>query len=87
MFSYTTFEFMTTNKYPEAVLVSFTLQNGNPIAINAHAIDTIIMYQDIHHSAISTYGSQSMEGKYYVVRGSVEALKSRVNQAIEESKG
>jgi hypothetical protein len=76
---------MSENQHPKAVLVSFTLQNGNPIVINAHAIDTIVLYGDQFHSAISTSASKHMEGKYYVVKGGPETIKFIVDKAIKDS--
>ncbi len=76
---------MNDSRYPKAALVSLTLQNGNPIVINAHAIDTIVTYQDNFHSAISTYASKEMEGKYYIVKGGPETIKAQVIAAVKAS--
>lgn len=76
---------MNDSLYPKAALLSLTLQNGSPIVINAHAIDTIILYQDNFHSAISTYASKEMEGKYYVVKGGPETIKNQAMAAIKAS--
>lgn len=74
---------MNNSQYPKAAFVSLSLQNGNPIVINAHAVDTIVVYQDNYHSAISTLASKEMEGKYYVVKGGPETIKAQMIAAIK----
>ena len=76
---------MSKINYPKAAFISLTLQNGSPIVINAHAIDTIVVFGSNNYSAISTYASKEMEGKYYVVHGSPATIRLAAETAIKNS--
>lgn len=71
--------------YPKAVFVSFTLDNGNAVVINAHAVDSVVTFRDDLHSAIVTFGSKETSGKYYVVRGNPMTIKAMLEKAIIEA--
>lgn len=73
---------MNSNQYPKAALVNLTLQNGNPVFINAHAVDSITVYGDINHSVIYTYGANNEEN---VVRGNPDTIRSLFNKAISDN--
>ena len=77
---------MNDENFKTAAFINLTLQNGNPLVVNAQAIDSITVFGDSFHSAIVTYGSKKMNRKYYVVKGGPELIKTLAETAIKNSK-
>lgn len=65
-------------QFPKAALVTLTLQNGNPIVINAHAVASINIYGSSYVSAIKLTG----DDKIYIVKGAPTHIKQLLDQAI-----
>jgi hypothetical protein len=69
-------------KYPNAALVSLTLQNGMPLVVNAHSVVSVNIYGSEFVSALKLIG----DDKIYILTGSPSFIKGQLETAIRNSK-